>query len=261
VWAVWDDEARQDREIERVVPDGCPELILHVGDAFARQDPRGLWVRQPPAFLAGTLTRPWSLRPGARPRTVGIRFCPGAAGHLLGVPMDESTDREMPLVDLAGASGQELEEAVEEAPGIDAALAAAERWTRDRLRGRAAERREARVALDVVLASRGRTPIREVARSLGWSRRRLERAFLRDVGIPPKRFARIVRLNAVLARLEADERGPAVEMALEAGYFDQAHLLRDFRSIAGAPPGRVVGPGELSRQLLRPERLARLFGD
>ncbi len=53
---------------------------------------------------------------------------------------------------------------------------------------------------------------------------------------PPEAFARIVRLNAVLAGLDAAERASAVDVALAAGYLDQAHLLRDFRALAGRTP-------------------------
>lgn len=100
----------------------------------------------------------------------------------------------------------------------------------------------------------------DVARRLGWSRRRLERLFARDVGIPPKLYARIVRLNAVLATLEEPERPQAVDLALEAGYFDQSHLLRDFRALAGRRPGAArTEDGEMSRHFTHPERRRALL--
>ena len=259
MWAVWDDEAVAERPVERIVPDGCPELILHLGDPFARRDEQGGWLKQPRAFVAGTLTRPWGLRPGERPKTLGVRFRPGAARCVLGAPLDEIADRETALEDLWGAGGTELLEAAGGAPDLDDALRAAESWTERRLSRRPGRQPEVRPAVDLILASRGRMRIADAARGLGWSRRRLERAFLRDVGVSPKRFARIVRLNAVLASLGGGEKESAVEMALEAGYFDQAHLLKDFRALAGATPRHLGGGGALSRQLLRPERLRALL--
>lgn len=259
VWAVWDEQEVAERRAERIVPDGCPELILHLGDAFARRDERGGWRTQPRAFLAGTLTRPWNLRPGGRPRTLGVRFRPGAARMVLGVPMDEIADRETNVEDLWGAAGAELLEAADNAPHLEGALRVAESWTERRLSHRPARQPEVRPAVDLILACRGRTRIADAARGLGWSRRRLERAFLRDVGVSPKRFARIVRLNAALASLTGGDRESAVDVALDAGYFDQAHLLRDFRALAGATPRHLGGGGALSRQLLRPERLRALL--
>jgi transcriptional regulator GlxA family with amidase domain len=102
--------------------------------------------------------------------------------------------------------------------------------------------------------------IDDVARALGWSRRRLERTFARELGIRPKLFARIARLNAVLAGLDAAERASAVDVALAAGYFDQAHLLRDFRRLAGRTPrASRERDGELACHFTHPERLRLLF--
>jgi transcriptional regulator GlxA family with amidase domain len=117
-----------------------------------------------------------------------------------------------------------------------------------------------RPAVQVLLEARGAMRVAAVARSLGWSRRRLERVFARDLGIGPKLFARIVRLNAVLAGLGAEERASAVDVALAAGYFDQAHLLRDFRMLAGRTPraGRECD-GELARHFTHPARLRLLL--
>jgi transcriptional regulator GlxA family with amidase domain len=113
------------------------------------------------------------------------------------------------------------------------------------------------------LAARGREPIRAVADRLGIQPRRLERAFARDLGIRPKLFARIVRLNAALATLGQAERLRAVDWALEAGYFDQAHLSRDFRAVAGRRPGAPrESDGRLARHFTAPRRLlAYLAGE
>jgi AraC-like DNA-binding protein len=260
LWAVWDDDSAPHRLPERIVPDGCPELILHLGEPFARLDDSA-WRTQGAAFLAGTLSKPWSLRPGRRVRTLGVRFRPGAAWGVLGVSLEGTSDRETGLQDLMGGSGVELENTVGETSGIDAGLAAAEAWLQKQRRVIRPRASEARPAVGLILSRRGAIRIEEVARSLGWSRRRLERAFAREVGVSPKRFARIVRLNSVLATLDGTERERAVDVALDAGYFDQSHLLRDFMDLVGASPRRLDG-GELSRQLIRPERLrALLAGD
>ena len=172
--------------------------------------------------------------------------------------MDGTSDRETGLDELVGGCAAELEEVVRDTPGIEGALAAAEGWVARRRRSSRVRESEARPAVRLILSCRGAIRIEEVARSLGWSRRRLERAFAREVGISPKRFARIVRLNGVLVSLDETERSRAVDVALGAGYFDQSHLLRDFQDLAGAPPRRLGG-GELSRQLVRPERLRALL--
>jgi hypothetical protein len=102
VWEVADRREPAQRRAERVLPDGCPELILHLGDPFARQV-GGRWVVQPRAFLAGPLTKPWLLRAGRRVRTVGMRFRPGATTAAFRIRMRDACDRELPLAGLVGA--------------------------------------------------------------------------------------------------------------------------------------------------------------
>jgi AraC-like DNA-binding protein len=260
LWAVSDSVARSGRAPERVLPDGCPELIVHVGDPFARLIGRR-WVVQPRAFLAGTLTRPWMLRAGRRVDTVGIRFRPGATTSVLPLAMAEARDRELRLASLVDASTvRALIEPIREAESDTVRFAAMEDWLKARLACARPRRSTARPAVQLILKAQGRQRIDDVARALGWSRRRIERAFAQDLGIRPKLFARIVRLNAVLATLDEPERGSAVDLALETGYFDQAHLLRDFRVLAGrAPRSRREIDGELARHFIRPARLRKLL--
>jgi transcriptional regulator GlxA family with amidase domain len=142
-------------------------------------------------------------------------------------------------------------------------FSAIEEWLVARLASTHARRSRASHVVDLIRRARGQARIDAIARSVGWSPRSIERAFLREIGVRPKLYARIVRLNAVLARLDPTERASVVDLALEAGYFDQAHLLRDFRLLAGRTPrGRREDDGEMSRHFTRPERLrALLAGD
>jgi len=262
LWAVWDPRARLRREPDRIVPDGCPELIVHLADRFTRRVGRR-WSRQPRVFLAGTLTRPWTIRAGRRVCSLGFRFRPGAVTALFDVTMTAATDNEVELAGLAGrTAARTLLRRLQAAPSLDEKLASADCWLAEQRRQptRSVARRLARRAVGLILDTRGQGRIDDVAHTLGLSRRQLERAFLQALGIGPKLYARIARLNAVLATLDDGERGGAVDLALEAGYFDQPHLLRDFRALAGRPPGRGRdADGELARHFTHPERLRALF--
>jgi AraC-like DNA-binding protein len=261
LWAVWDERPRGRRRPERIVPDGCPELIIHLADPFSRLIGRG-WARQPPLFLAGTLTRPWILRPGRRVRSLGARFRPGAAAAFFDFPMDKATDSEVILARLVGRTkARLLAQRLTRARGNEAGWGLVEGWLRERLQGGGPRPSgAAKPAVDLVLRARGQVRVEELARRVGWGRRRLERAFAHDLGIGPKLFARIVRLNGVLATLDETERSRAVDLAQDAGFFDQAHLLRDFRLLAGRSPlAPPTGDGEMSRHFTHPERLRTLF--
>jgi methylphosphotriester-DNA--protein-cysteine methyltransferase len=193
--------------------------------------------------------------------TLGIRFRAGEVTAIFPVSMTETSDREVRLGALVGAAAaRALPNALRRAHTDEERVAATEQWL---LRNRAAapaSRTSARQAVEMIRDARGQVRIDDVARALGWSRRRMERVFARELGVTPKLYARIVRLNAVLATLDEDERPRAIDQALDAGYFDQAHLLRDFRLLAGRTPRTPrQDDGEMARHFTHPQRLRALF--
>ena len=85
-------------------------------------------------------------------------------------------------------------------------------------------------------ASAGRTPIGGLATELGWSHRRLIARFRESIGLPPKALARVLRFERVAQLLQVADEPRLARVALECGYYDQAHLNRDFRQFAGITP-------------------------
>lgn len=111
-------------------------------------------------------------------------------------------------------------------------IAAAERFLRDRLR---APDRPLRGAVELVLREPWRG-VAAIAEDLGSSTRSLERAFLDRVGCAPKTFARIARFQRALALRETYPQWRWARVAVESGYYDQAHLIADFRQFSGMTP-------------------------
>ena len=92
-----------------------------------------------------------------------------------------------------------------------------------------------------LIATRGRTEIAELCRELGWSRRHLAVRFRDEVGLAPKVYARVLRFERAAALLARDGGARFAEIAYQCGYYDQAHLNRDFREFAGTSPSDYVG--------------------
>jgi AraC-like DNA-binding protein len=98
-----------------------------------------------------------------------------------------------------------------------------------------------------IVAAKGNSDVASLARELGLSLRQLERRFHSVVGLPPKLFCRIQRLNSVLRTLEQPSRN-WVETALACGYYDQAHLIRDCNRLTGSTPAVLLaGDADLAR--------------
>jgi AraC-like DNA-binding protein len=257
-WFVDAEAPPSDAPPERIVPDGCPEMIVHLGERFERVEENGRRMRQPRSFLVGALTRPIHVKPAGRVRTMGVRFRPFGLSAFAEMPMHELTDEATSLADVwRGAAGR-LEEALAEAKTDEERARGAERFLLDRLRpGRIDLAIEGCVS--EILRARGQARMEPLAHRMGLSPRQLERRFKTAVGIPPKSLARIVRFQEVLRRSPGE--GTWVHVALDCGYYDQAHLLLDFRDFVGVAPRRFqAAEGDLARQFTSPARLDRFFG-
>jgi len=79
-------------------------------------------------------------------------------------------------------------------------------------------------------------PLARLGTESGLGARQLERRFNDLVGVPPRLFASILRFRALFDALQSGQRSPWLAAAIDTGYFDQAHMIRDFRRFAGAPP-------------------------
>lgn len=260
-WFLQGEGAPEGRPVQRIVPDGCPELIVHLGDPFQRITPGARPERQEPSFLVGQMTRCLLVRPGAHVDTFGVRFRPGGLAAFLAAPADELTDRFTPLPALWGRAALRLEERLGEASGDEERVRVAERFFLGLLAAGRASDPGLRAVVGEILDRRGQVELARLSGAAGLSERQLERRFRAAVGVAPKVLCRMVRFQEVLRRLE--DQGPPswVEVALDCGYFDQSHLIRDFRAFTGAAPSRYVGSEtELARHFRSPRRLAAFFG-
>ncbi len=144
------------------------------------------------------MTRPIRIAPTGPVHTLGVRFRPGGAREILGLPVDRLTDEAARAEELWGVEGRRVEDEVGNAVDDASRRAVIERFLESRLaRSRAGSPRLAR-AVGAILASRGRLPVAEVARRAGWGPRQLEREFRAGVGLAPKALSRIIRFQNLL---------------------------------------------------------------
>jgi AraC-like DNA-binding protein len=227
----WILEGAAGGEPQPIVPDGRPEIILHFGDRFERHHAGGAVERQDPALLVGQLLAPIRLACPGRAGVAAIRLRPAAARALAGCPAAELTGRTIDLEAVAGSTAS-LREQLALAPGDGARVRLLEAWLAGRLR--AVPAREVVAAVGAILASPGSASLPAVAAQAGIGVRQLERRFLADVGMPPKTFARIARLQRALGCIAA---GASLADAAQAcGYYDQPHMTRDFARLAETSP-------------------------
>lgn len=219
---------------ERIVPDGCMELVVNLA-APVRSSIGGEALQlQPQAVLAGQITRVLLLEHLGPIEIVAARFRPGGASAFFGFDLSEWADAELALADL-GEPWSHLEDRLQAAPTTSARMDLLRDALLRALRLGEVRPRPVERALQLIRAEGGLLPVERVARGASYSPRQLERVFQREIGLSPKQFSRIVRFQHLLRRLPA--RGPRwAEAAFDAGLTDQAHLVREFRAFTGLTP-------------------------
>jgi AraC-like DNA-binding protein len=218
---------------ERILPDGCIELILNFGDQFF-QHVDGKRQIQPRNFLVGQMTGPILISPSGPVELLGIRFQPGGTRSFLTAPAHEFTDRVVDLGSFSGGFERELSAACERVRTLDGRVAEADAYLCERLIKSEYDSRLIKLARTII-DCRGVVSVDQLASSAGVSSRQLERRFLREIGIGPKLLARIVRFQQVFRAVEQCDSAWAA-VAVECGYYDQAHLIRDFNQFAQQTP-------------------------
>jgi AraC-like DNA-binding protein len=234
-------------DAQPVLPDGCPELVVHLGDCFERVDADGTLARQPRILFAGQLTQPLTLRPTGSIAAVGVRFFPYGAAALVRHPQDQLAGLTVGVDDLSAPLARALRPIGDATGDVDEAARLVERALARSLDAARVDPR-VRQAVDLIARRHGLGSIDRLAGAVGLTRRHLERRFLQAVGLSPKRLARITRFQRALRVLETLDAGrPGTETAACCGYADQAHFTRDFKALAGCPPSRhLVARAELT---------------
>lgn len=223
----------------RVLPKPCPVI------GFQSRGRLNVLRQERPETLSRcgitgvqTTFRRFEAEPGTR--TVLVVLKPFGAYPLLGCDMNEVADAHVGLDAVLSPSWMScVEERLAEARSTDEVARTVESFLLSLLdRSRRTVHPVVTEAAGRIAAGRGGERIETVARDLGVSRRQMERLFLAQVGVRPKGFASLSRLQWVLANL--DRRRSWADLAFEAGYSDQAHFVRTFRERVGMTPGEYA---------------------
>jgi AraC-like DNA-binding protein len=167
---------------------------------------------------------------------VGVKFRPGGFSGFLGRPVHEIADRSIPLEAAFGPDGRALERDAAAVADPQAKIVVAEAFLRDRLPELDPEVELVHAVVADMLEVDPGTSVQEVARRHAVSPRTLQRLFRRHVGVGPKWVLRRYRLQEAAEQLAAGERSDWTRLALDLGYFDHAHFIRDFRAVVGRSP-------------------------
>jgi AraC-like DNA-binding protein len=222
---------------ERILPTGTIELVVNLREDEIRiYDPYhpDRCTRMSGAILSGAYSRFFVIDPLQHASILGVHFKPGGAFPFLGAPAGELADTHIDIETLWGPSALELRER------LCAATTPAERFSLmenallSRLRYPPEHHGAVPVALNVFEATGAEVRVRDIARNVGLSQRRFIQVFAAEVGMTPKLYGRVRRFQR--ARALARKAPDWARVAVDCGYFDQSHLIRDFLAFSGLTP-------------------------
>jgi len=218
--------------IERVLPDGAVRLAFNLADAPSVGVGAGHQVE-----AIGACATPALVRMAGRIEGLSVTLRPGAASAVLGLPVGELTNSAVHLDELWRGEGTRLVERLRDAKSDQLRCALLEATLLGRLcDGQRHERQRAVHAARLLAASAGTLRVRAAAEAVGVGERRLQQLFHQHVGLSPRAFGRLQRLQALLRALRARPSARWGELAQQLGFYDQAHLTNEFRALSGLTP-------------------------
>jgi AraC-like DNA-binding protein len=207
---------RTDEIAHRVTPDGCADLLFSLGR---------------PLQVVGAMTRYQDFAQPSGGVITGVRFRPGAWTSHFGISGGQITDRILPLEDLWGLRARAVEDRLNDAGSLEQWAGIIENSLRP-----VDEPTPVQRAIRWMERRRGIVSMDQLAGHCGLSPRQFRRLCLEQSGLSPKFLARVFRYRQAASRLAADSRWSAAELALDCGYYDQAHFINEFRQFSGRTP-------------------------
>jgi AraC-like DNA-binding protein len=223
-----------------ILPDGAMELIINLGDPqtlCALDDPNRRTVFRH-SWISGERTEPIVIDEAGAVHLAGIRLRAGGAWPFLGVPLREFAGQVVELTDVLGPEIGQLRDRLGEARDDNARFDLMEDWLR--ARWRTPPTRAVRYALNLIQGGEAAVHIGRMADRIGISHKHLLREFDRCVGLNPKTFARLCAFQRVIQSVGQKAKVEWADTAAQCGYYDQAHLIREFRAFSGLTPSSYL---------------------
>ncbi len=239
VASMWFGEGKTAYQRDRILPSGQSQLLINLGPPQYRIEPGPPEVRVPfvDVWYSGLHQGPIDTEAPHGNALLGVAFTARGAFPWLGERMDGLSDRIIALADALGDGALRLRERLLNTASLPDRFLLVERWLIARLRPRTVVHPAVRWAVDRIAATGGRMPIEELATQTGFTRKHLGNLFQRQVGFSPKSLARIHRFRGALELLSrADGQVPWAELAEQCGFYDQSHLINEFRRFTGFSP-------------------------
>lgn len=225
---------------EKILPDGCVELIFNFGERFVHFGNDNLPDLQPQSFVYGQLKEYIEVGATGSTGIIAVRFYPYGLSAFINIPLSQLTQQYVCSADIFGKEAGELEDRLQHLSGGEDAVGLINAFLLRRLTFDADKLNRIKCVVDAITTGNGKHSIARLAADSCWSERQLERNFNAMVGMSPKMFMKITRFGNIASKLNSTSYDTLASLAYEFGYYDQAHFIRDFKAITGSTPLRHI---------------------
>lgn len=233
--------ARDKPQKQRIIPDGCFEMIFHLGDLYKQYLGDDNFITQPWCFVMGQLTHPLEIEPTGATRIFAVRFHPHGFTHFTNMPLKQMENTALPLSDIFGKDGVIIVKKILEAKTTEGRINLIEKFLVERLVNAKNIESIVEATVNAIIELDGQTSINEIPKKMKVHRRQLERKFSSTIGLSPKQLSKVIRLQETLKMLLDRRFENLTELAYEAENFDQAHFIKDFKEFTGLTPNKFYG--------------------
>jgi AraC-like DNA-binding protein len=242
VATMWFGEGQVSYQRDRILPSGQSQLLINLGPPQYRIEPGPPERRVPfvDVWYSGLHQGPIDTEAPHGNALLGIAFSARGAYPWLGPQLEGLADRIIALADALGDGVLRLRERLLNTPSTAERFSVVEQWLIARLSPRQAVHPAVRWAVDRIAESGGKVPVARLATQTGYTRKHLATLFMHQVGMTPKALCRIHRFRGALTLLDGATQVPWAALADQCGYYDQSHLINEFRSFSGLSPAELL---------------------
>ncbi len=235
-WVLEDEVKPVPTDPERILPDGCLELLFNLSDPFFRIYPDNTSEIMPLNCIHGQIKNYIHIQPSGKTNILGARFFPTGLSPFIQLPLSLLNGSATSLENIFGSRIKSLEEQLITETDTIRQINLIENFLVKKLLAGSPIDYTVERCIHLIVKARGQVFIPGLSKKINISERHLERKFASLVGLSPKSFQRVVRFQQVLTAMRQENHDKLSSIAFEHGYYDQAHFSKDFREFTGVNP-------------------------
>lgn len=237
--------------IQRIVPNGLSELIFYLGDKPVSKD-KNKSINEN-SVISGQLSEFYDIQISGKLSLFSILFQPQGLSMFLDIPLNELHNQNIPLKFILKNNTNKLENRLFETNSFAERIRIVEQYLFKLFhkRGHAYNYDRIRKSVSLINQSKGVINIDLLASKACLGRKQFERIFLYNIGISPKQFLKIVRFQNTINEKSKDKSISLTDLTYKCGYYDQSHMINDFKKLSGISPKQYFNECEPSSDYFR----------